>query len=78
MKGYASARKERARRNGGNGVRSGRMKSVWIRSIEGGGREDDIFRGDGGVFRRIQTALNWGRRGNKMDDAEDRLMDEGR
>lgn len=43
MNGCATARKERARRNGGNGERSGRMKSVRIRSIEGGGRGEGIF-----------------------------------
>lgn len=74
MKGYASARKERARRNGGKGVRSGRMKSVWIRSMEGGGREDDIFKGDGGV----EAAPNWGREGRKIDEVEEILVDEGR
>lgn len=48
MKGCASARKERARRNGGNGERSGRTTSVRIRSIEGGGRGGDIFKDDEG------------------------------
>ncbi len=42
MKGCASARNERARRNDGRGDRSGRISIFSRRSIESGGREDDI------------------------------------
>lgn len=70
MKGCASARRERARRNGGNGEKSGRMKSVRIRSIEGGGREDDIFRVDRGIaWCGTEAAPNWAREGRMMDES---------